>query len=294
MTTNNKNTILVPVDFSDISMTTLEHAVQVAKHFDNNLALLHVIEEAFFASLFRFGDKEAEKENTRKEARIKLKELADHFTAKHGIECTTVVKIGKIYTEIAETATELGCDSIIMGSNGASGFEQIIGSNASKTIMHADVPVVVVKSNKQVNGYQNIVFPLDLSIESRQKVNWAIHLGKSYKATINILSYDVSDESDKVRHKASLNQVTRLLEESHIKFTVTVLDKIESDFSTETLNYAEKINADLILIMSQHETDGISDLLIGTEAQQIVNKSRIVPVMCIKPKPLGFANNFRV
>ena len=63
MSTTKKNTMLIPVDFSPISIRALDHAVQLARHFDNNLALLHVIEEAFFSSLFSFWQDEEKKKD---------------------------------------------------------------------------------------------------------------------------------------------------------------------------------------------------------------------------------------
>lgn len=294
MSNTKKNTMLVPVDFSPISMRALDHAVQVAKHFDNNLALLHVIEEAFLSSIFSFWQDEEKKLEAKAELRKKMENLAAELNSKHNINCTVVIKEGKIYHEIAETANELGCDSIIMGSNGASGLEQLIGSNASKTIMQATVPVIVVKSDKQVNAYKNIVFPLDLTIESRQKVKWAIYLAKSYKSTIHIITYQVADESVNVHLRAALKQVTRMLEQNGITFTEKILPKIETDFALDTIAYAEEINADLIMIMSQHESEGLEDFIIGTEAQQLVNKSQNVPVMCIKPGKTGLTSEFAI
>jgi nucleotide-binding universal stress UspA family protein len=58
----------------------------------------------------------------------------------------------------------------------------------------------------------------------------------------------------------------------------------------QVLMYAEAINADLILIMSQQEK-GFADYLLGSAAQQIVNSSGKVPVMCINPKEVGFLVN---
>ncbi|MFN4971884.1 MAG: universal stress protein [Bacteroidota bacterium] len=294
MSTTKKNTMLIPVDFSPISIRALDHAVQLARHFDNNLALLHVIEEAFFSSLFSFWQDEEKKKDIKAELRQKMEALADDIKKKHAIECTVVIKEGKISKEIAETATELGCDSIIMGSSGASGLEQLIGSNASKTIMQAGVPVVVVKSDREVNAYKDIVFPLDLTMESRQKVKWAIYLAKSYKATIHIITYQINDEDENIRMRAALKQITRMLEQNGVSYTEKILSKIETDFALDTIAYAESIQADLIMIMSQQENSGLEDFIIGTEAQQLVNKSQNIPVMCIKPGKTGFTSEFAV
>ncbi len=290
METQKKNTALVPVDFSEIANHALQHAVQVAKHFNNNLALLHVIEESKLPSFLSFG-----KDSTSGQTEIaeKMNAIAGEIKSQHNIECKVVIKTGRIYKTIAETATELGCDSIIMGSNGAAGFEQVIGSNASRVISHAEVPVIVVKSNERpFRGYKNIVFPLDLTMESRQKVKWAIHIGKSYKSTINILTYRIGDEFLDNKLKLGMRQVERLLEENGIEYNVEILEKMDGNFAEETLRFAEKIDADLLMIMTQSEDKGFSEYIIGTYAQQIVNKSQQVPVICINPSPMGFNTDY--
>lgn len=292
MDTQKKNTILVPVDFSDIAMHALNHAVEVAKHFNNNIALLYVIEEAFLSGLLSFG-KHDQKEDLAKEAATgRLEKIAKDLKEKNGISCSVHVRSGKIYKEIAAAAADLGCDSVIMGSNGASGIEQLIGSNASRTILHSKVPVVVVKSNQHDNRYKQIVFPLDLSVESKQKVKWAIHLGKSYNATINILTFKVKDEFLANRIVGSLHQIERMLDEEGVKHTSEMLDRMDDDFAMETIKYAEKINADLVMIMTNSEEKDLNEYIIGTYAQQIVNKSEKIPVMCINPVKTGLSGNW--
>lgn len=288
-----KNTILVPVDFSDIAKNALNHAVQVAKHFNNNLALLHVVEESVLPGFLSFGKDTTAAQSAKEQIENGLKEIAAEIKTNHGIDCTVVSKTGKIYRTIAETATELGCDSIIMGSNGASGFQRVIGSNASRVISHSDVPVIVVKSDATVfRAYKNIVFPLDLTVESRQKVKWAIHLGKAYHSTINILTYKIGDEFLDNKMMLGMRQVERLLDENGIDYKVEVLEKLEENFADATLSYAEKIDADLMMIMTQSEDKEFSEYIIGTYAQQIVNKSQKVPVMCINPQPMGYNTDY--
>ncbi|MFA6260749.1 MAG: universal stress protein [Bacteroidia bacterium] len=294
MENKKKNTILVPFDFSEIATHALNHAIQIAKHFDNNIALLHVVEEAFLSSLLGFGKSDEKEAAAREKVQERLNSMKADIEAKNKIQVTVSIRFGKIYKEIAAAATELGCDSIVMGSNGASGMEQIIGSNASRTIIHSSVPVIVVKSDRATHAYSNIVFPLDLTIESRQKVSWAIHIGKSYSSTIRVLTYKVGDEDLNTGMRAALRQVTRLLEENGVKYTEHILNHLGEEFAIETIKYAEAIDADLIMIMSQKEGMGLSDYIIGTEAQQLVNKSENIPIMCIKPSRTGFSSDFVV
>ena len=47
---------------------------------------------------------------------------------------------------IVQTATELGCDTIIMGSHGRRGFQRLLlGSQAAEVLARASIPVLIVK-----------------------------------------------------------------------------------------------------------------------------------------------------
>jgi len=290
MTQTQKNVMLVPVDFSEISLNALEHAAQTAKHFDNDLVILSIVEENLLTSLF--SNNEEKEAQAREKTLPELEKLADQIKEKYGVSCKTEVRVGRIYKTIVETAVEFGCDCIIMGTHGASGFTRIVGSNAGKVINYSTIPVIVVKSNKQTNAYKNIVFPLDLSVESKQKVKMAIHLGKSYKSTIHILYNKVSDEFLNNKMIANLHQVENIFIENGIEFTIKEVDESSSDFADETLKFAEYSQADLIMIMTQSEDKAITEYLIDTYAQRIVNAEGTVPVMCVNPNRDVFKAEF--
>ncbi len=281
MTESKKNVMLVPIDFSEISLNALDHAAQTAKHFDNDLVLLSIVEESILSSIFSNNE---EKEAQAREKTIpELEKLALSIHEKYGVKCTSEVKVGRIYKTVIETAEEHGCDCIIMGTHGASGFTRIVGSNAGKVINYSTVPVIVVKNKKINNAYKNIVFPIDLSLESKQKVKMAIHLGKAYKSTIHILYNKVSDEFLNNKMIANLHQVENIFKENFIEFTTKEVDESSSDFAVETLKYAEYSQADLIMIMTQSEDKDITEYLIDTYSQRIVNAEGTVPVMCVNP-----------
>src|SRR4051812_44962915 len=108
MENKKKNTILVPLDFSEISTHALDHAIQVAKRFDNNLALLHVVEEA--PGFLSFGKNEHLEELAKEAAKARLDKISADIKARHNIESTTTIKFGKIYKMIGETVEEMNCD----------------------------------------------------------------------------------------------------------------------------------------------------------------------------------------
>lgn len=281
------NTILVPFDFSETASNALGHAVKIAETYNNEITLLHIIEENFFENLF--GSNPLKEGLIREAIETKLEKIIADIKAKSNITINKLVKEGRIYKTVTKVATDGKYDSIIMGSNGAAGVEQIIGSNASRVIRHSTQPVVVVKEKAIGNGYEKIVLPIDTTFETRQKVTWAIHLAKKFNSTIHVIFETEDDEFTRSKVFAAVNSVQTILEKNDVNYVVRSLDdeKYPENFAKDTLYYADEIDADLIMIMTQQET-GFSEFIIGSYAQQIVNQSRRVPVMCINPKEGGY------
>jgi nucleotide-binding universal stress UspA family protein len=282
------NNILVPTDFSDVASSALGHAIKVAQTYKNEITLLNIVDEGLFGGIFSGGN---QSELVKEAVQNRLNNIASEVKAKHGITVHTRIDSGRIYRTISNIANEESFDSIIMGSHGANGLEQVIGSNASRTIQYAEVPVVVVKNHSVGEGYKKIVMPMDLSIESRQKTDWAIHVGKKFNSEIHITYYGSSDEFTQNRIKANVKAVENKLTQNGVNFkSVEIEGKLLENYATEIMNYAEQVNADLILVMTDLEI-GITDMIRGTYTQQIVNRSN-TPVMCIHPKETGFTYDY--
>ncbi len=283
------NFILVPTDFSEVANNAVNHAITVAKAYKNGITLLSIVEESFLSGLFSSSQSDLVKEAIE----TRLQKQAEDIRNMHKLEVNTRIESGRVYKKISEIANENQYDSIIMGSHGASGLEQVIGSNASRTIQYATVPVVVVKSQPVREGYKKIVMPMDLSIESRQKVEWGKHLAKQFDSEIHIVYTSSSDEFTQNRINATIKHVEYELASANVKFvTSEIEDKMLENFATEVLTYADNMKADLILAMT-HTEKGITDLMIGTLTQQLVNRSENIPVMCIHPHETGYNYDYQ-
>lgn len=285
---NNNNTILVPYDFSEIAKNALGHALKVADAYKNNITLLHILDDGgIFGSLFSDDHKN---ELINEALNIKMDKLiAECKVDFPNVQINKRIESGKIYKVITNIANDEDYDSIIMGTNGASGLQQITGSNASRVINYANVPVVVVKEKSiGSKGYEKIVLPIDMTRESRQKVRWAVHLAKKFNSVIHVIYENASAEEFKIRINGAVNQTTDILNQNNVNFVLRPLDedKYPDSFAEDTLNYANEIDADLIMIMSQQEK-GFSEFLLGSYAQQIVNHSGKVPIMCINSNDAG-------
>lgn len=287
MNRNNNNNILVPTDFSDVANNALGHALKIADVYKNEITLLNIQDEGGIFGLFGSDEKMSLiKEAVDSRMDKLISESAKLFP---NVKINKRIEAGRIYKVITEIAEKENFDSIVMGTNGASGLQQITGSNASRVINYAKVPVVVVKEQSiSKNGYEKIVLPIDLSLESRQKVTWAVHLAKKFNSTIHVIYENSSNDEFRNRIFAAVNQTQDILARNNANYIVRGLDedKYPDSFAEDTLSYADEIGADLIMIMSQQEK-GFSEFLLGSYAQQIVNHSGKVPVMCINSHNTG-------
>ncbi len=284
---NNNNTILVPLDFSEVAQNALGHALKVADVYKNEITLLHIMDEGNFIGNLFGGNNNAD---LLKEAiDMKLdKMIAEANKQYPNIKINKLIESGKIYKVITNIANEGNYDSIIMGTNGASGLQQITGSNASRVINYAKVPLIVVKEKSIGNGYEKIVLPIDLTRESRQKVRWAVHVALKFNSTVHVIYENTTNEEFRNRIHAVINQTQDILDTNGAKYILRGLeeDKYPDSFAEDTLAYANEIDADLIMIMSQQEK-GFNEFLLGSYAQQIVNNGGRIPIMCINSNDAG-------
>lgn len=284
---NLNNTTLVPIDFSKSSINALKHAAAISRIIEDDnqeITLLHVIEDTDLEIVTQDTDTSAlgNKGLMIEGAKSRLKNIIDEYQSKLNNKINYIICGGKPYKKIAEIARKIHADSIVMGTHGATGWERIIGSNASRVIQISPCPVVVINEKVNQEGYNNIVLPLDLTKETKQKVTWAVKVARYYDSMIHLVSAAEDDEEWQNTIRANMKQVEKFLDKHKVKHTSEILTEMRDNFAKATIKHAEKIKSDLIIIMTQQERS-LTEIFTGSYAQQIVNKSNI-PVMCINPR----------
>lgn len=146
--------ILVPIDFSNYSKNALKYAVNFAKKFDAKIYLVYVVEPVIYPSDFSMG--QVTFPVTEVDLNDRAKEELDTL-AKTEIgddnKVETVVKTGKPFVEINETASELDIDLIIIATHGHTGMEHLLfGSTAEKVVRKAPCPVLTLR--EPIKGYK--------------------------------------------------------------------------------------------------------------------------------------------
>jgi nucleotide-binding universal stress UspA family protein len=278
------NKILVPIDFSDQSLIALDQTYHLAREYHAEITLLHVIEEGGMLSKFFSKEQHAD---MKKSIQAQLDKLAEQEEKKSKIKINTLIARGTVYEKINEVAELINATMIVMGTNGDEGFKKrFIGSNALRVVRESKMPVITIKGKHHRPGCKNIVLPLDLSKETREKVDKAIEMSKLFGgATIRVVSVlFTTDEFLVNRITRQLGQVKTFLEKEKVDCTAEIIKGIkgEETLAENILEYAQRVDGDLVMIMTQQEID-FTQYFIGSSAQEIINHSKI-PVLSIRPQ----------
>ena len=277
------NKILVPIDFSEQSLIALEQSFNLAKKYNAEITLLHVIEDGGMIAKF-FTPKQHDE--LREKVQKDLDNLAADVNKKSKLIVNTLIAKGAAYEKINEVAELVNATMILMGTNGDVNLKKkFIGSNALRVVRESSIPVITIKGKKHRKGIENIILPLDLSKETREKVNMAIELSKLFAGSVvRVVSVlFTTDEFVVNRLTRQLGQVKAFLEKEGIECSAEIVKgaKGEDSLAGNIIEYAEKVEGDLIMIMTQQETD-FTKFFIGSSAQEIINHSPI-PVLSIRP-----------
>lgn len=277
------NNIVVAIDFSDCSVNALEHAISIAQKGNFDIHMVWVNNPTTTRILLA-SDQSAE---IKAEVKAQFEKLIDKYSKSlpHS-KLHYSIREGKVYHQVALLAKELDSLLVVAGTHGTSGFEEFwIGSNANKIVSLAPCPVITIRGGVKISReLTKIVMPIDSTPETRQKASFTAFIANLFKAEVYVISlYTTSISTIQENIDSYAKQVIRYLKEQGV---VCHHEAIRTDnIAKATLEYAEKIDANLISIMTEQET-ATSNLWLGPYAQQMVNHSPI-PVLSIHPIDLN-------
>ena len=266
--------IIVGTDFSQGSYVALELAIDVANRFQSDIILIWARREKML-----FSNEQLEVMSNL--AEDKLKELCEKYQPelKHG-RLRWQITNGKVAPALATTATRELAQMIVIGTNGASGFEKYwMGSQAVRIVQDSPCPVITVRQGYDFHKkLERVVVPIRVNTNSRQKVPPAATIARIFDSEICVLGLlDMKEEESALRTYVA--QSIDYLEREGVRHKFEI--RPYSNYCDTVLNYADEVGADLLVINTEQDRI-LSQIFLGTNAQQIVHRSQI-PVLCIHP-----------
>lgn len=265
--------IIVGTDFSKCSMVALDLATQIANTLKCDVTLVYVQPNSFFDSDLM--------EHERREAMVKLREIGNKYQPQlpNGTIYLECMK-GSVASTLADFANRQNAPLLVVGAHGASGFqERLIGSTAMRILQESPCPCLTIREGFVRDKLKNIVVPLRDNDNSRQKIAPAATVASVFGATIHIVGFLEYDDQRAVL-QAYVQQGVDYYRNRNINVETIIVKN--SSYSDAVMEYAEKVDADLIVINTE-QNKVIQQLFLGTNAQKLVNKSKI-PVLSIHPE----------
>lgn len=265
-----KKTILVPCDFTVSSENALLHAINVAKRLDNEITLLHIVDQK---GLLKNNAKKVQETIS---STNKLNEMSCNYS-KYGIKINCIVLEGSIFTTISDVSRELNVSLIVMGIHNMKGMQKITGSWAVKVISSTNIPFLVVQAPPVRNEIKNIIFPVDEYKESLEKLTWSKFLQNCCESKMRIVKQSYAG----TKVTSNLAVVTKYFSKYNIPHDMYEPPK-SKDFIKAVIDYSEKVKADIILIMMKKGIN-ITDYIMGLDEQTLIFNEHKIPVMCVNP-----------
>ncbi len=147
-------TILVPIDFSDVTPGLITAATSLAEGLKGRLVLLHILTPPIIMTAYRLGPAEISGQVEQEEARAR-QALERHASLlrERGFEVLTEFREGPTVESIIEVAGEQGADFIVIGSHGHGAvYDILVGSTARGVLREAKQPVLVIPHAARAAG----------------------------------------------------------------------------------------------------------------------------------------------
>lgn len=143
--------ILVAVDGSNPSLNASTFAIDLAKRFDAELIVLHVIDPRYRELEIAISPRPGRFKEIEKKVMEDARKILDNVRLKAAeknvnVQVDAISGFTSVMKDIVEYAKVNNVDMIVIGNRGMTGFKKLlVGSVASGVVTYSDCPVLVVK-----------------------------------------------------------------------------------------------------------------------------------------------------
>jgi nucleotide-binding universal stress UspA family protein len=264
--------ILVPIDFSAISIAAITIAKRLAKRLDASIDVVHVNQFLSPDALVA------------RQSKIVAKK-----TGLTPWDERPMIGGAAPFHDICRLAKEISTDLILMPTHGYTGLRHVfLGSTAERVVQHSPCPVLVVRRHRQRSkstprlAIKNILVPIDFSDCSREGLEYAIGFANEFGARIVLLNatylayvyssdgmvYDVPGLQEAASENAErqMRELVRTANFGRLKYETILTHGAPV---VDICSFAKDHDIDLI-ITATHGLTGWKHALIGSVAERVV------------------------
>jgi nucleotide-binding universal stress UspA family protein len=245
-------TIIVPTDFSAVSINAMNYALNMAKDLKARVIIFNAFQiPVAFSEVPVVTVSMEEMQHTSEEKLATLKKDVEHVTSGE-IEINTVSRLGDVVEELADLCDAENPFAVVMGTKGAGKIERLlIGSNTLSAIKRLHAPVMIIPPGATYKKIKKIGFACDFTkVRETTPVNEITDLLNTFGATLDVLNVDYKEKhfsGDITTESTELHSLLAHLNPSyHYINSINVEEGINS--------FSDANNIDLLLTIPKKHT----------------------------------------
>jgi nucleotide-binding universal stress UspA family protein len=262
--------ILLPTDFSENAYNAIKYAVQLFKEEECTFFLLNTYTPVLYDSEFILYSPsplsldEIYKKNSQKGLEKVEKKIKKEFpNGKHNFERISAFSL--LNEEIKEQVKQKNIDLVVMGTQGATGAEQILfGTHTVHAIKRVKCPLLAIPSGYSYKTPQNILYPTDFDVNyTREHLKILLDIASFNNAKIQVLHISFGFELAPEQKKAKEVLANYLEGTSHTFYS------IEKETVTGGIYHFQKENDVDMLVMISNKHSFFENLLFRPVINEI-------------------------
>jgi nucleotide-binding universal stress UspA family protein len=291
--------VVCPVDFSPISKRALDHAAVIARWYEAELAVLHVI--PFLPTIFGFPAPIDAAAVAAADADAIIPALTDFVAEAETVVSATqkMIRSGSPAVEILRYAVETEADLLVLGTHGRTGFERfMVGSVTEKVLRKAPCPVLSVpphcEDQPERPVFGRILCGADFSEPSDHAAGYALSLAQEANGRLTLVhvvdwmpdkNFAKYPEFDPAAYRETITREARRQLEALVPEEARNWCEPDVRISCgkpyrEILRIAAEERSDLI-VLGAHGRGPIDRMLFGSTAQHVVRQA-LCPVLTVR------------
>jgi len=279
--------ILVPTDFSKLSIRAIDMAMILSREFHAYLNIVHA-RVLYTDDPSRIKDEIEDLKRYEKkvddEISAKIKTLPEKAKTPQKIN-HDVIQDYSVVPSILEYIVDKKTDLVVMGTHGHTGLKHfLLGSVAEMLIRYALCPVLTVHSQtKIVREPKRILVPFDFSDLSKKAFHYAVNFARKFKSQIDLL-YVIDTDVHPALYSWGLKSVSQLIPDIKERVSDSLDEIIKNERASnlkinrhfidgkpyrEIVKFSKKHCNDLIII-GTHGRTGVDKFLLGSVSEKVI------------------------
>lgn len=272
-------TILVPTDFSESAHIGLKTAINLARHTQAKVLVLHVLEPPVLSKGAQesvFADHELEGKYMKY-----LQEIAD-LKLKGELEklhCEITVEheaaLGNLFEVLNKYLSQEKVAFVVSGTHKLSSWQgQWAESNTEKLVRYAPCPILAVKEEIQTLPIPKMVFATNLKDVEAKTIQQLKYFREVFAVDLRVLH--INTASDFLTQRKITDLHHKFQEKAKLQ-NYTFVSYSDENAEDGIMNYMEDEKCGL-LALATNQRSGVSRWLSGSIAENLVNRANF-PVL---------------